>query len=95
MNKKAKINKIHKYNSKRYDILKAIEEMAELSAALTQSLTKSQIKSNDDIIEEFGDVKFRLAVLEKHYDSNKIKKRSELKLNKSVAYLETKKYKNV
>lgn len=95
MNKrKTKIEQIAKNNSKRYNILKAIEEMTELSAALTQSLTKTD-KSDDDIIEEFGDVKFRLSVLEHHYNSDKIKKRSDLKLEKSITYLKTKKYKNV
>lgn len=89
------IERIANNNSLKYSKLKAIEELNELSAALTQSLTKKNQNNDEDIIEEFGDVLFRLDILKCYYDADKITARSHKKVSKSIGYIEQKKYKNV
>ena len=61
------------FNDATYNTLKAIEELNELSLILTQSLSKGCDESK--IIEEKGDVKFRLKVIEARYDPKLIQER--------------------
>ena len=75
------------------NILKIAEECQELSLILIQSLSKGV--DEEKIIEEIGDVKFRLKVLESYYDSEKIKQRINKKLEKNLKYINDKKYKNI
>lgn len=79
-------------NSYNFNIVKTIEELNELSTALSQHLTKGTNLS--EIVEEVGDVKVRLKILNKVFGKgfNKrvkkriIRKRTELfnknKINK-------------
>ena len=80
-------------NHATYNTLKAIEELNELSLILTQSLSKGCDESK--IIEEIGDVKFRLKVIEARYNPELIQERINYKLKKNLKYLKTKKYKDI
>ena len=80
-------------NHATYNTLKAIEELNELSLILTQSLSKGCDESK--IIEEIGDVKFRLKVIEARYDPKLIQERIDYELKKNLKYLKTKKYDNI
>lgn len=80
-------------NEKSYNFLKAIEELQELSLILTQDMSKGV--HEEKIIEEIGDVKFRLKVLESYFDPEKIKQRINKKLAKNLNYIKQNKYKNV
>lgn len=80
-------------NESMYNTLKAIEELNELSLILTQSLSKGCDESK--IIEEIGDVKFRLKVIEARYSPELIQERIDYKLKKNLKYLKTNKYNNI
>lgn len=80
-------------NAPMYNTLKLIEELNELSTALTQSLTKGI--DDKEIIEEIGDVKFRLKVIEARYNKEDIEKRIEIKLKKNLEFINNKKFKNI
>lgn len=80
-------------NESIYNTLKAIEELNELSLILTQSLSKGCDESK--IIEEIGDVKFRLKVIEARYSPELIQERIDYKLKKNLKYLKTNKYNNI
>lgn len=92
---KKNLQSIKNNNGFNYNMLKAIEELSELSAALTQMLTKNNEDTVKNVIEEFGDVEFRLSVLRSHFDEKLIDKRFQKKLNKSIKYLKTQKYDKV
>ena len=79
-------------NDKNYNLLKASEECQELSLILTQLLSKGA--SDKDIIEEIGDVLFRVDVLKHLFDINKINERKAYKINKCKEYIQQDKYKN-
>lgn len=86
-------------NTKKYNKLKLIEELNELSTELVKSLTKEDGEGlHDKIIEESGDVLLRLEVflssLSKK-DAEKVLKRAFDKSEKLANYAETKRYKNV
>ena len=54
---------------------KLIEELLELATILTQQMNKPKKDFTKHIIEEIGDVKWRLGQVEKYYDSCAIQKR--------------------
>ena len=62
---------------------KLVEELLELATIITQQLNKPKLDLEESIIEEIGDVKYRLEQIEKYYDSNKIKKQVLFKKNKN------------
>lgn len=80
-------------NEHSYNILKAAEELQELSLVLIQSLSKGV--DEKEIIDEIGDVKIRLKVLSKLFPEDKIKERVKYKLNKYLKYISLNKYKNI
>ena len=84
-------------NEDRYNILKASEELQELSLELTKMVTKPDMddKRVQSIIDEIGDVKVRLAVVEKMFSKDKIEERVRYKLDKFRKYTEDKVYKNI
>lgn len=83
-------------NDEDYTLRKTIEELQELSLILTQRLNKSkELVPDKDIIEEIGDVKIRLKVLEKMFPQKLIKKRINFKLKKFYKYIVDKTYKNI
>lgn len=80
-------------NNKNYNTLKLIEELSELATILTQSLTKGA--EPEKIIEEIGDVKMRLKVVEARYSKELIQGRIDFKLKKNLKYLKQEKYKDI
>lgn len=89
-------NHLLNVNDEDYTLRKTIEELQELSLILTQRLNKSkELVPDKDIIEEIGDVKIRLKVLEKMFPQKLIKKRINFKLKKFYKYIVDKTYKNI
>jgi len=87
---KETIKALAETNDHTYNILKAIEECQELALILTQFLSKGA--SEQAIIEEIGDVKFRVKVLEHLFDKKEIDKRYEHKVGKCQKNIEEGKY---
>lgn len=81
-------------NDKDYNFLKAAEELQELSLVLTQSVLKKKQVPDKEIIDEIGDVKIRLAIIEKFFSKEEIDKRINYKFSKFQEYLDKGKYKN-
>lgn len=81
-------------NDFKYNLLKTAEELQELSLILTQFCLKEERIDSQKIIDEIGDVKIRLKVLELLFnkDKKKIKKRILFKLSKLNQYIAQKKY---
>ena len=63
---------------------KLAEECMELALIITQQLNKPKMDFEDDIIDEIGDVKWRLKLVEKYYDSKKIEERISYKQNREL-----------
>ena len=61
---------------------KLAEECLELALIITQQLNKSKVDFEDEIIEEIGDVKWRLEQVEKYYSSERIEERIQYKKNR-------------
>lgn len=79
---KDKVNFLTKSIPEKYLILKTCEELSELNAVLLQYLNKGPSKvSKNDIIEEIGDVKLRIKLIESLFDKKKVNNRYKLKLN--------------
>lgn len=85
--------KLVEHNTYTYNLSKASEELQELSLALIQKINKPAKVDDQEIIDEIGDVKIRLAVLNELFDKNKIDIRVKLKKKKFERFL--KKYKDV
>ena len=64
------------------DIRKAAEECSELATILIQQLNKPHKDFSKEIIEEAGDVLFRVENLRKHFDSDSISHRIDMKRKK-------------
>jgi hypothetical protein len=63
---------------------KLAEECMELALIITQQLNKPKMDFEDEIIEEIGDVKWRLELIEKYYDSERIEDRVRYKKNREL-----------
>ena len=63
---------------------KLAEECMELALIITQQLNKPKIDFEDDIIDEIGDVKWRLELIEKYYNSDMINERIKYKKNREL-----------
>lgn len=88
-------NHLLNINDTEYTINKTIEELLELALILKQKQNKPYLISDEKIIEEIGDVKIRMKVLEKMYSKNAIKERVLYKLKNFYKYIITNKYKNI
>lgn len=87
------IKKLIETNNPDFQLLKAVEELNELSTALMQYYNKKGRKTTkQDVIEEIGDVKIRLKILEKVFGKERVKTRYLYKLNKFANYLKNSKY---
>ena len=64
------------------DLRKAAEECSELATVLIQQLNKPHKDFSSEIIEETGDVLFRVENLTKHFDFKAIVDRIEVKREK-------------
>ena len=80
-------------NDYKYNLLKTAEELNELSTILLQYLNKDNKIDKQKIIEEIGDVKIRLKVIQHFFSRKKVKERIEFKLNKFRSYIKEGKYK--
>ena len=65
------------------DLKKAAEECSELATILIQQLNKPHKDLTKHIIEEVGDVLFRVENLRKHFDSKAIDDRISMKKKKN------------
>lgn len=79
-------------NDYKYNLLKAAEELQELSLILTQMALKEEKVSKQAVIDEIGDVKIRLKVLEFFFDKSRVKERIEFKMNKLKSFVRDNKY---
>ena len=61
------------------DHQKLAEECMELALIITQQLNKPRVDFTQDIVDEIGDVKWRLERIEKYYASIEIDKRIRYK----------------
>lgn len=78
---KEKIKFLTKTIPKEYLILKTCEELSELNAVLLQYCNKGSSKvSNKDVIDEIGDVKLRIKLIEGFFGKKQVKKRFNFKL---------------
>jgi hypothetical protein len=84
------------YNTYDYNILKLIEELQELSLVLTQAYLKPSKVDQQEIIDEIGDVKIRMAVLDKILNQQPlVNERIEFKLKKFEKLMTIKKAEKV
>lgn len=87
------IDHLAKTNDPQYNLLKAAEELSELTEALLKRLTKGERGASDDaIIEEIGDVQIRIGILGRMFGYGKVVERIEGKLKKYKSYVEEGKY---
>lgn len=87
------LDAISKKNTPEYNTFKTVEELQELSLVLTQKQLKPTKVSDQEVIDEIGDVLIRLEMLLKNYDLNLVKKRIDYKLSKFSEYVT--KYNNI
>ena len=93
VNKKEVIKRMLVNNDPDYQLIKALEELSELQTALLQFITKKGRKTTkQDVIEEIGDVKIRMKILEKVFGKKAVNKRVTEKLTKFDGYMNEKKF---
>lgn len=84
-----------KENDPTYNLTKAAEELQELSLALIQRVNKGGKITDKQIIDEIGDVKIRLEVLERVFCKESIWARVNKKMLQFQHYINTKKHENI
>lgn len=89
------IDYLRENNDERYNLHKASEEMQELGLVLNQYLLKPTKVDQQEIIDEIGDVKIRLAIIEKMFPQDLIQQRVDYKLGKYKEYIDNKTYDNI
>jgi NTP pyrophosphatase (non-canonical NTP hydrolase) len=67
---------------KDYDTRKCVEELNELAAVLMQQMNKPRKDLSEDIVEEMGDVLYRIGNMMDHYDRDLVIKRKNYKKQK-------------
>jgi hypothetical protein len=82
-------------NGFHYNLHKASEECQELGLVLTQKLLKPAKVDDQEIIDEIGDVKIRLSVLERMYPKDRIDARVKEKLAAYETYLDHRLYEKI
>ena len=95
MKNKEVINHLTETNDYTYNLLKASEELSELSLVLLQLVNKPNKVDVQEVIDEIGDVKIRMKILSKLFNKEEIKKRYNFKLRKFNSYIEEGKYKGI
>ena len=89
------INSLVNTNEKRYNMEKAVEELLELAEVLMKKVLKAggpKEPSDQEVIDEIGDVMIRVEVLARIFDEDKVYDRVEFKLSKFAQYMEEGKY---
>ena len=79
-------------NDYKYNLLKTAEELNELSLVLIQMALKKEKVDKQEVIDEIGDVKIRLKVIQHFFSRKKVKKRIKFKLDKLKSYIKENKY---
>jgi hypothetical protein len=79
-------------NDYKYNLLKASEELQELALVLTQMALKEERIDKQEVIDEIGDVKIRLKVLDYLFSKKDVKKRIKYKIDKLKSYIKENKY---
>lgn len=75
--------KLLEHNTLDFNLLKAAEELSELSTALLQRVTSDSDRISDQtIIDEIGDVEIRIEILKEIFGEKKVSERVEFKSNK-------------
>ena len=92
MTDKKLIKYLVKNNDYKYNLLKAAEELNELSTILLQYVNKDNKIDKQKIIEEIGDSIIRIKVLKKLFNKKKINSRIDFKLKKFKSYIKNNKY---
>ena len=93
MKNKELIKYLVENNYYKYNLLKTAEELQELSLVLTQMALKKEKVDKQEVIDEIGDVKIRLKVIQHFFSRKKVKKRIKFKLDKFRSYIKEDKYK--
>ena len=93
MKNKDIINHLTETNDYTYNLLKASEELSELSLVLLQLVNKPDKVDKQEVIDEIGDVQIRMKILSKLFDKDAVKKRYNFKLSKFKSYIKEDKYK--
>jgi len=70
------------FSRKEWDMRKTAEECSELATALFQQLNKPHKNLTPEIVDEIGDVLFRIERLKEHYDCDALAKRIVHKITK-------------
>src|ERR1035441_4167355 len=86
---------VYKKNKPQYNLLKAAEECSELATVLLQSALKPQKVNAQEVIDEIGDVKIRIKILEHIFGKDNVKKRISYKLSKYKEYNDSSKFENI
>lgn len=93
MKNKKVIKTLVNTNDPTYQLVKACKELSELNTAVLQYVTKKGRKTTkQEIIDEIGDVKIRIKILEKVFGEKEVKKRVDFKLKKFGGYIKEGKY---
>ena len=92
MTNKQLVKHLVENNDYKYNLLKTAEELQELSLVLTQMALKEEKVKKQEVIDEIGDVKIRLKVLQHFFSKRKIKTRIRYKLDKLKSYVADNKY---
>lgn len=87
------INKLIETNDPKYNLQKAAEEFQELALVLIQLSLKPKKVKTQEVIDEIGDCKIRLAILEGIFDPKAIEERVDYKIGKFEEYMKEGKYK--
>jgi NTP pyrophosphatase (non-canonical NTP hydrolase) len=67
---------------KEYDFRKCVEELNELATVLMQQINKPHKDLSEGIVEEMGDVLYRIGNMMDHYDRDLVIKRKNYKKEK-------------
>jgi hypothetical protein len=92
MTDKELIKHLVETNDSKYNLLKASEELQELALVLTQMALKEERIDKQEVIDEIGDVKIRLKVLDYLFSKKDVKKRIKYKIDKLKSYIKENKY---
>ena len=63
---------------------KLVEECMELALVITQQSNKPRVDFTQEIVDEIGDVKWRLEQVEKYYDEHQINNRNKYKKEREI-----------
>lgn len=90
---KDRVRVLAETNDYTYNLLKASEELQELALVLTQLALKPKKVETQEVIDEIGDVKIRIGILDNLFDQEAIEKRIDHKLGRFNKWLAEGKYK--